>query len=576
MSAMRPTFAEDGPGGGRSSGDEMRRLLDRAVAASSNGIVITDARQKDNPIIYVNPAFERTTGYSFEEVRGRNCRFLQNGDRDQPQLEELRRAVREGGECRVVLRNYRKDGEQFWNELYISPVFDEEGRLTNFIGVQNDITERKRAEEERDLLLAREQLARAEAVSARKRLSLLASAGAMLSSSLEYSETLHTITRIVVPEIADWCLVDVEENGVVRQAAEAHADQRLEALLHALRGGRRLEETARDVWDHLPRLYRGGEGLGGDLEGLPDELRPRSCIRVPLLARGRMLGVMTLAATRQDLRYDEEDLALAEDLAYRCALAMDNARLYGEQNYIAQTLQQSLLPRLPEPPGIEVGAEYLPAGEGNEVGGDFYDLIECGGRDCWISLIGDVCGHGAVAAATNALARYTVRAIALLEDSPAKILSDLNEAMLRQLSGRQFCTSACIRISLPAASGLDLSVTRAGHPSPLIVRAGGEVEKIGRPGRALGVFDDPELVEVPARLEPGDAIVLYTDGVTEARSPEGAFFGEERLRSLLGSCAGLEAPEIARVVRAAVLGHAAGAPRDDIAVLVLRAPKTSR
>ncbi|WP_273843641.1 PP2C family protein-serine/threonine phosphatase [Rubrobacter calidifluminis] len=572
---MRPTFSEDRRGGGKPSGDEMRRLLDRAVAASSNGIVITDARREDNPIIYVNPAFERTTGYSFEEVCGRNCRFLQNGDRNQPQLEELRKAIREGGECRVVLRNYRKDGEQFWNELYISPVFDEEGRLTNFIGVQNDITERKRAEEERDLLLAREQLARAEAVSARKRLSLLASAGAMLSSSLEYAETLHTITRILVPELADWCLVDVEENGVVRQAAEAHADQRLEALLHALRNGRDLEGTAREVWDDLPRLYS-GEEPGDDLKGLPDELRPRCCIRVPLLARGRMLGAMTLAATRQGFSYDEEDLALAEDLAYRCALAMDNARLYGEQNYIAQTLQQSLLPRLPEPGGIDVGAEYLPAGEGNEVGGDFYDLIECGGRDCWISLIGDVCGHGAVAAATNALARYTVRAVALLEVSPAKILSDLNEAMLRQLSGRQFCTAACIRVALPATGGLELSVTRAGHPAPFVVRGGGGVERVGEPGRALGVFDDPELVEEPARLEPGDAIVLYTDGVTEARSPDGAFFGEERLCSLLGSCAGLGAAEVARVVKAAVLGHAAGNPHDDIAVLVLRAPEKTR
>jgi PAS domain S-box-containing protein len=125
----------------------MRRLLDRAVAASSNGIVITDPKLPDNPIVYVNPAFEKISGYAAEEVRGRNCRFLQAEDRDQSSLDELRVALREERECRVVLRNYRKDGTSFWNELYVSPVHDEEGRLTNFVGVQNDITERRRIEE---------------------------------------------------------------------------------------------------------------------------------------------------------------------------------------------------------------------------------------------------------------------------------------------------------------------------------------------------------------------------------------------------------------------------------------------
>ena len=132
---------------GRPALEEMRRLLDRAVAASSNGIVITDPKAPDNPIVYVNPAFEKISGYTAEEVRGRNCRFLQGDYRDQPALDELREALREERECRVVLRNYRKDGTLFWNELYVSPVHDEEGRLTNFVGVQNDISERRRIEE---------------------------------------------------------------------------------------------------------------------------------------------------------------------------------------------------------------------------------------------------------------------------------------------------------------------------------------------------------------------------------------------------------------------------------------------
>jgi PAS domain S-box-containing protein len=128
-------------------GPDRSRLLERAVTASTNSIVITDPNQPDDPLVYVNPAFERTTGYATEEALGRNCRFLQGEDGDQPGLEEVRAAVREGRHCTVVLRNYRKDGTLFWNELSVYPVRDEEGRVANFVGVQNDVTERLRTEE---------------------------------------------------------------------------------------------------------------------------------------------------------------------------------------------------------------------------------------------------------------------------------------------------------------------------------------------------------------------------------------------------------------------------------------------
>src|SRR5215207_7960447 len=130
----------------RKKAEEALRLRDRAIAASSNGIVITEPSQPDNPITYVNPTFERMSGYSAQEVLGRNCRFLQGTDREQPALEELRAALQEGRGCQAVLRNYKKDGTLFWNELSISPVRDEEGHLLSFVGVQNDVTERRRAE----------------------------------------------------------------------------------------------------------------------------------------------------------------------------------------------------------------------------------------------------------------------------------------------------------------------------------------------------------------------------------------------------------------------------------------------
>jgi PAS domain S-box-containing protein len=692
----------------------LRRLLDRAVAASSNGIVITDPRLPDNPIVYVNPAFEKTTGYSMEEVIGRNCRFLQGEDRDQQALEELRACLREGQECRIVLRNYRKDGTSFWNELYVSPVRDDEGNLTNFVGVQNDvtqskrteeelkgsedrlrlavqstglgtwdfnpvtgelrwddrckamfglppdaevdyevflaglhpddrerthqvvqqalapalggefnveyrtigladgverwvaargqaffdeggeahrfigtvldITERKRAEEERDLLLAREQLARVEAVRARRRLALLAAAGTTLSASLDYEATLEGIAHLVVPELADWCMVDVlEEDGSVKQLAAAHADPTREDLLRELMSQRRFGEDSPGT---VARVLRTGRSAltpevsdallverttGEEHLRVLRRLGIRSFMSVPLLARGRTLGALTLVSSEPERLYGEEDLSLAEGLAYRCALAVDNARLYRERSHIARTLQRSLLPRLHEAPGVEVGVEYLPIGEENEVGGDFYDLIETEeGRR--LAVIGDVCGKGAAAAAVTALTRYTIRAVAMRQDEPSAVLTALNEAMIRQLGDNQFCTVACARLS-SVPGGLELSVARGGHPPPLVVRADGTVEAVMPRGRALGVFLDPGLRVEHLRLSPGDAAVFYTDGITEARGPDGSIFGEERLRSLLGSCAGLDAQDIAERLKNVTLDYGEGNPRDDLAVLVLRVPE---
>jgi len=131
----------------RQQKEEELRLSNQAIAASSNGIVIADAREPDMPVIYVNPAFERMTGYEAQEVIGQNCRFLQGEDKDQPALDELREALREGKCCTVILSNYRKDGTFFWNDLSISPIYDNSGNLTHFVGIQTDITERKVAQE---------------------------------------------------------------------------------------------------------------------------------------------------------------------------------------------------------------------------------------------------------------------------------------------------------------------------------------------------------------------------------------------------------------------------------------------
>ena len=540
----------------------------------------------DNPLVYVNPAFEEISGYTADEVLGHNCRFLQADDRDQPALDELREALAEGRECRVVLRNYRKDGTPFWNELYVSPIYDEEGRLTNFVGVQNDVSHRRRIEEERDALLVKEQLARAEAVEVRRRLALLAAAGPSLSASLDYEETLEGITRLLVPELADWCLLDMmEDDGSVNQLAVAHAEEEKEDLLRRLGEHREFGDedpgstaevlrTGRSVL--LPDLpgpafYERALGRGEHLD-IVLGLEPRSLMCVPLLARGRTIGAITLVSSKPERRYDREDLLLAEDLAYRCALAADNARLYRGRSEIARVLQRSLLPpHLPEIPGVEVGAEYLSVGEASEVGGDFYDLINTV-DDGWVCAIGDVRGKGVEAASVTALARYTIRAVTMKNNGPSEILAALNEAMLRQLPEDRFCTAACFRLEpQDGSAGVGIEVSRAGHPPPLLVRSEGVVEEVGCSGKVLGVFPEAELVDTSLRLMPGEALVLYTDGVTEARSPDGDFFGEGRLRQLLSSCAGCDAETFARRIKDDVLDFQEGYPSDDLAVLVLRA-----
>ncbi|HEX2742186.1 MAG TPA: SpoIIE family protein phosphatase, partial [Rubrobacter sp.] len=482
-------------------------------------------------------------------------------------------------------RYIRKDGSAVWVNLTVSLVRGMSGEPGYFISVVEDISERKKTEEERDLLLVREQLARAEAVEARRRLALLAAAGPALSASLDYEETMEGITRLLVPELADWCLLDiVEEDGNVNQLAAAHADPEKENLVRRLKEHRRFGEgdpgstaevlrTGKSVvLPDLPDATFHERALGrGEHLDIVLRLEPRSLMCVPLLARGKTLGAITLVSSRPDRRYGEEDLLLAENLAYRCALAADNARLYRDRSEIARVLQRSLLPpHLPEIPGVEVGAEYLPVGEANDVGGDFYDLINTV-EDGWVCAIGDVRGKGVEAASVTALARYTIRAVTLKDDRPSEILAALNEAMIRQLPEDRFCTAACVRLEPDEGSpGVGADVSRAGHPPPLVVRADGTVEEVGCPGKVLGVFADAELTDTSLRLMAGETLVLYTDGVTEARSPDGDFFGEDRLRHLLHSCSGCDAETIARRIKSVVLAFQEGYPRDDLAVLVLR------
>jgi serine phosphatase RsbU (regulator of sigma subunit) len=291
---------------------------------------------------------------------------------------------------------------------------------------------------------------------------------------------------------------------------------------------------------------------------------------VPMALRDRVVGVITFVTAESDRRFDEQDLALAEDLALRAAAAVENARLYETAASIAATLQSSLLPPvLPEIPALELAAAYRPAGAGLEVGGDFYDVFSTA-EDQWYAVVGDVCGKGAEAAAVTALARYTIRAAAVRRRSPSAILRWLSDAMLQQAAdddGR-FCTIACAHLDV-SVTPARVTVACGGHPLPLVVRADGTTEHVGEPGTLLGLVPSPELQDRTAELRGGDTLVLYTDGLTEAGAPEHVWAPEELAAAARTVAGGPAAATVDHLIAAAV--DSVALARDDVAVLALRA-----
>jgi serine phosphatase RsbU (regulator of sigma subunit) len=239
-----------------------------------------------------------------------------------------------------------------------------------------------------------------------------------------------------------------------------------------------------------------------------------------------------------------------------------------QQREIAATLQRALLPRrLPSPPRIDVAARYRPGMEGTEVGGDFYDLFPTG--DTWLAVVGDVCGKGAEAAALTALARHTLRAVANL-GGPPTLLGRLNDAIRNDSGDMTFATVALCVLELESSTaGVPTTFATGGHPPPLIVHADGSVEPAQTTGPFLGVVEEPSFETWKTELEPGATVLLYTDGVLEARV-EGDLFGEERLHDLLVDTAKLPLNDLLGRIEGAVVEFAGGHPQDDIALLALR------
>jgi PAS domain S-box-containing protein len=434
---------------------------------------------------------------------------------------------------------------------------ESDGAVLGVSAVVQDITERKRAE---------------------IRASFLSRASEILDSSLDYHATLQSVARMAAPGIADWCSISMlNERNEMYRLAVAHPDpvkdrlaQELierEALpLSAPAGAASVMQRAEtQILDDFPDELLAQSLRDERSREIIRELGLASMISVPLIARGRILGAISLLGERRS-QFGPQDVRLAEELAGRAAVSIDNARLYTEHTRIARTLQAGLMPQaLPHIPGLELAARYRPAGELIEVGGDFYDAyLRSNGE--WLIVIGDVTGKGAEAAATTALVRYTLRAAAQHPGSPSHLLRELNSAMIAQHA--DYCTIGLLSIRPSKDGPAEATVCLAGHPPPLLLNADGAVGTVGEPGTLLGYVPDTHFTETRISLLDGEILMLYTDGLTEAAAPPG--WTQEQLGERLSAGPTDDLDRLLAQLEAEAISEAKGHPRDDIALLAIR------
>jgi len=463
----------------------------------------------------------------------------------------------------LLVRNIvRATGEERWLIVRSSVVTDpDSGRVLYAVNVFENITEVKRA-----------QLAE----------SFMAEASRVLVSSNDYRGALEQIARLAVPQIADWCSVDlVGEDGGIERVAVHHADPDRLALAERLH--RDYPPTVEDPLG-APEVIRTGQAriytaimpeqyaaYAQDAEHLEllNAIGATAAIIVPVAASARTIGAITFGSSGSIRRLSHADLTLAERLGRRAGTAVESARLYTERTRIANILGEALLPEsLPEVAGAEIEALHQAAGELNDVGGDFYDVLAYG-ADRWLLVIGDVCGKGPRAAGVTALARHTLRTAAMLGQTPSGMLDTLHEALRRQPAGADLCT-VCLVTYERLAAAARLTVALAGHPPPLVIGADGRRRNIGKPGTLLGVLDPVDIKEVQAELYPGETLLLYTDGLPEAGGSADPTLGERNLLEHAAEASHVSLGGLLERIAQAAVRRTDGKLRDDIALLGLR------
>ncbi len=430
-----------------------------------------------------------------------------------------------------------------------------------------------------------------EAEQAAARAALMAQVTTELTETLGGEEAVVRLSRLLVPTLADWCIVtlvdDDEQAGArrgLRDVAWWHADpaqrelfdtyarQRLDALHEssfveeALRTGRPVTVTT-DAAQRVAAVLRPGTARDTLLA-----LDPASVCVLPLRGRGGPVGVVTIGNGQSSGPVSDEDLATTQEVAGRAGLALDNSRLYRQQRRLAEGLQRSMLTAPPEPDHVEIVVRYEPAAQAAQVGGDWYDaFLQRSGAT--VLVIGDVVGHDVAAAASMGQIRSLLRGIAVATGvGPAGLLEEVDQAM-RTLQTDTIATAVVARIEQTPeerVSGVThLRWANAGHPPPMVVGADGTVTVLaGRPDPLLGVLPDVRRVESEATLERGTTVLLYTDGLVERRE-RSLVDGMDALREVLVELAprhlGLDA--LCDAILARLLPDR---PEDDVALVAVR------
>jgi serine phosphatase RsbU (regulator of sigma subunit) len=372
-------------------------------------------------------------------------------------------------------------------------------------------------------------------------LEFLADASQALAGTLDYRETLRQVASLAVPTHADWCSVQLLDDGVLRTLAVAHVDPEKVALAKELEtrwppdlnrpggvaevvrsGTSLLVEAVTD--EMLVASARDEEHLR-----IARELGLQSAMSVPLLAKERVLGVLSFVAAESGRRYTAEDVSFAEDLARRAAQAIDNADLYSQTRRVAAVLQATLLPhQMPEVAGWGFGAVYRQAGR-TEVGGDYYDVAALEDQRL-VAVVGDVMGRGVDAALGGSRMRSAVRVLATQHPEPDALARAVDRLMAVEAPTPM---ASAVYVLFDPATDM-LSMTVAGHPPPLLIRRGEGryIEEHGSPVHGLGTVPRP-VVNLPFGI--GDVLLLYTDGLVERRG-EAIDVGLGRLRDLAERC----------------------------------------
>lgn len=551
---------------------ELRVLEERMEAVLVNMVEAITVEDRDGRLVFVNQAAADLLGAKSPEeltsapkgtFRSRYRWLDEQGAVVSWAMTPGRRLFAgEHPEPVVVRTVQRATGEERWLVLRSSGVRDpERNELIYAVNVFENVTDIKRAQITGDFL---------------------AEASRVLAASMDYGVTLKRLSRLAVPQIADWCAIDLmTERGDIERVAIHHPNPAKLKLAHRLA----LEYPYDPSEDRgLPRVVKEGvaafastispEMLAAAAQDpshlkLLEEIGMSSAIVVPMEAAGHVIGAITLVTAESGRSLTQEDLELAEELGRRAGVAVENARLYTERTRIALTLQQALLPEsLPRIPGVELDALYTAAGELNEVGGDFYDVFDYG-EDRWMLVIGDVCGKGPHAAAVTALARYTLRAAAMSGQSPTEMLTMLHRALRRGSEPSELCT-VCLVVLDREPRGGRATIALAGHPPPLLIGRDGEIEQVGRIGTLLGAIEPLKIEETEVALGEDDTLLLYTDGVIDAGSG-GSLIGEE---GLLDLCANARQERtlagLLHQLEQAALELSEGRLRDDLALLAVR------